>query len=311
MNENHDVLAECSSVVSCIGGYELWFRTTSLRFLGGVNTDIQGESHMHTMYDIHWVTKGSFLICCNGETLRVTPDTVVIIPPNLMHGTMADPDSPVPCARGSFKISFVRSDARHPAQTAGADSFERIVRTFSAISRPVAIADMFGALALVQTMYQEMSRQEFGCYQLLQAAIIAFVTLLAKSILQTRLPEKLQEVCVSGMRQELIQEYFISKHVEAANAQELADLLDISIRQLNRILKETYGMTFRQKLAWHRLFKAKRLLQTTTCTLSEIAEQCGYSSASSLSRAFRNYEGWTIGEMRRSGRLSRSTASDE
>lgn len=34
MNENHDVLAERSSVVSCIGGYELWFRTTSLRFLG-------------------------------------------------------------------------------------------------------------------------------------------------------------------------------------------------------------------------------------------------------------------------------------
>lgn len=77
------------------------------------------------------------------------------------------------------------------------------------------------------------------------------------------------------------------------NQTDLAQLLHVSLRQLNRILQENYGMSFRQKMLQSRMEYAGCLLQSTDERIVAIGTQVGYKEESSFFKAFQNYYGMT------------------
>ncbi|MEQ3724781.1 helix-turn-helix domain-containing protein [Alcanivorax sp.] len=78
---------------------------------------------------------------------------------------------------------------------------------------------------------------------------------------------------------------------------ELASRLCMSPRTLSRRLEEE-GTNARQLLDQTRLEYARRLAQTSTLSVLQIAHRAGYSNASSFSRAFRRHFGVSPGESR-------------
>ena len=70
-------------------------------------------------------------------------------------------------------------------------------------------------------------------------------------------------------------------------------------RQLQRMIQKQYGTTFQKKRTQARISAACILLKTTSYSLSEIAEQTGYSSPEHFSYAFRQQMGCTPGTYRR------------
>lgn len=69
--------------------------------------------------------------------------------------------------------------------------------------------------------------------------------------------------------------------------------IGVSQRQLQRLFKTHVGISPHQYLADHRVRQAKLLLTGTNLTISEVAEQCGYSTTSQFSRAFKKRFGQT------------------
>jgi AraC-like DNA-binding protein len=59
----------------------------------------------------------------------------------------------------------------------------------------------------------------------------------------------------------------------------LAEELKVSRRHVNRLIKTRYGMTFGEKLMEARIRYAKYLLINTSCSVQEISERCGITSA--------------------------------
>jgi len=77
----------------------------------------------------------------------------------------------------------------------------------------------------------------------------------------------------------------------------IADRLHLSSRTFKRKLSE-HGTSFRRLVDATRRAEAVRLLNTTTLSVSQVAERLGYADASSFSRAFHKWTATTPGAFR-------------
>ena len=79
----------------------------------------------------------------------------------------------------------------------------------------------------------------------------------------------------------------------------IRDSLCISPRQLDRILRKSYGMSYREKLTEIRIEVSMDLLLTTEKSVAEISEMVGYSSPANFSTFIKNVTGKTPSAIRR------------
>lgn len=72
--------------------------------------------------------------------------------------------------------------------------------------------------------------------------------------------------------------WFIETHFQLPHlsVNDVAQHVALSPHQLNNILKREYNMTINQTIAERRMIEAKKLLETTNMSISEIANMCGY-----------------------------------
>jgi two-component system response regulator YesN len=96
---------------------------------------------------------------------------------------------------------------------------------------------------------------------------------------------------------------FFESHIkDGGKLEELAAKLYLSKGQLNRLLREKYGMTFREKLLRARMGQAARLLRYTDMPIFKVAEEVGYTATSSFYHVFRDWHGMTPENYRQSNR---------
>lgn len=84
--------------------------------------------------------------------------------------------------------------------------------------------------------------------------------------------------------------YIIGHYSEEIELSQLADLCSLSISHFIRGFKTYTGYTPHEYLLSYRIRQSKQLLTTSSYTIEEIAERCGFNSASHFARAFRNEE---------------------
>jgi len=107
----------------------------------------------------------------------------------------------------------------------------------------------------------------------------------------------------------LIDEFF-NKNFHHKDGDVMLDKkLGVSIRQLNRVLKNLYGCNFREKLKEIRLEIALDLL-TTSKSISEISDIIGYSCPANFSTFIKNTTGRTPSELRLK-RFARNEKSED
>ena len=85
----------------------------------------------------------------------------------------------------------------------------------------------------------------------------------------------------------IIEEYFLYEYVNLS-LQDLSNRLNLSTRQTERILKEYYGKTFRQKKTEAKMSIAVILLRENK-SISYIADTLGFSSLEHFSNTFKKY----------------------
>lgn len=71
----------------------------------------------------------------------------------------------------------------------------------------------------------------------------------------------------------------------------VAHTIATSRRQLQRVLEEVGGVTFRDVLTRMRMRQAARLLRETDLPVAEVARQVGYSQPAQFAKAFRRLHG--------------------
>ncbi len=79
---------------------------------------------------------------------------------------------------------------------------------------------------------------------------------------------------------------------------DLGRQFNLSPAYVSKLFRNRLGTSFRNRLRYHRIERAKRMLRFTGDRMHVIAAQCGFKSQSRLSEAFRKQAGMTPGQYR-------------
>lgn len=104
----------------------------------------------------------------------------------------------------------------------------------------------------------------------------------------------------SAVYTDIVVDYIHRHYREALGVGDLAREAQISPAHLNRFFRQEYGISTMQYLYNWRLKVACRLLESPYLNISEVAAECGFSSANYFIRAFRKKYGTTPGEIKKS-----------
>lgn len=252
-------------------------------------------NHRHPSWELHCVFGGSLSLVAGPHTYRAEAGQLLLIPPATYHhmaSTSPDFDS--------MTIPFSLTRTKAATLT---DNDRRLLDLFQP-NRPILLlqADPPLAQALARMRLAALDRSDLFLYterlrHLCPLVLLELFTQLNRDRQTSSAPlPSVASAEIPYVR--VIDDFFALNYNQPVTRQMLADKLHISIRQLNRILKKGYGMTFNEKVQEIRLKNAVELLQTTTTPLATIAEQLGFSSQSAFSAFIRTTTGHSPSRIR-------------
>lgn len=253
--------------------------------------------HAHSYYEILFSTQGEFFVdTSDGTVMEVGVGDLCLIPPGHYHGTRAGSENSQKLAL-RFHYSK-RTDSR------GKESvYVPFHRAMSACYSAILITqnrEMSNLLALLQ---REILSCEPVTREYIQALLSQFYILLlrrwkgfCKPCMENGDSDTWKEL---EQRRLWVEEYFQEFYAHPITEEHMAARMNLSKRQVSRVLKELYGKSFRQLLIDERLNCAAQLLMSTEQSVDEIAASVGYTSISGFYSAFRQRFGVSAGRYRR------------
>lgn len=242
----------------------------------GENTDV--PLHTHPYYELHVACEGMFQFTVGGAVYLLPSGGACLIAPGMFHNRRS--------IKGGTGAAFGLQLLEGATPLDGEKPFWQVKN-----DREVAIC--------AAGIQRELQGRRPGYRQ----AADAWATLLVLTLLREKQAgQELHLQMDSGdeARASRIDSYMADHMCRTPNAGELAALLHITPRQLERVMRRLYGMTFSRRLRLIRLSNARHLLLTTDLTMEQIALRCGFSGVAVFSAAFRAEVGDTPSRWRRS-----------
>lgn len=258
------------------------------------------ENHNHSAYEIHFILKGSGLVEINGEKHNLFPNSYYIVGPNIYHEQKVDSSNSI--SKYSFRMDYYMletADNFFPAEEGSrvAEVFKNIV-FYSA-------EDISNNLLLMYEIRNELQNQWIGYYSRIQSLFSQLIINIIRDIAsEQKARYKIPDMVSDEKRNLIIEDFFEHNYNSSVTATNLAKLLHVSIRQLNRIMKDNFHMTFKQKMLEKRMEVSKSMLKNTGIPVKEISQRVGYDSESNFYTIFKQKNSCTPGEYRRKNRTS-------
>lgn len=256
-----------------LGEYSIY----SEAFYHTVNPNIT-ENHTHSYYEIHFVTSGCKKVTLNFvEEFYLKPGEFLLICPGVFHMEMPVKGEEIETYSLSFSVKaekdnvpmfgtsayyYIRSDA------------EKLIENF-------------------MVMKEELIAKRPSYKNLVKGHL---TLIYGKLIRLCGLEQKGKENEESKIEQKRMIDHYFNRIFHFGkvdyNIDELASLLFISTRHLNRILHDMYEMSFSERTTYIKLKYAEYLLLQSDKTIDMISEECSWSSTY-LIRSFKEVYGET------------------
>lgn len=257
------------------------------------------ELHSHSSYELHFIPRGKGELRVGRERYQIGPGALYLTGPGVFHEQKADRLDPM----SEFCLNIEVLPPKPPARDLPARLLEEQDAMLAVLKETTFWfgSDRFSTVPLFEEIFAEMEQGRLGSY----ARIQSLMALIVINALRNFAPRKAgsSELPRKGLhesRRFLIDRYF--DQAEGPSREELASLVGTSVRQLNRILVEYYGMSFLEKLNYGRLQKAADLLQTSSLSILEISDQLGFSNQGYFSSRFKERYGCTPTRFRKKSR---------
>ena len=154
--------------------------------------------------------------------------------------------------------------------------------------------------SLVLLLYQEIQQEHIFADEYIKSIMAQIYIRLVRCMEKATVAqqnnyqpdEKKQRIC-------WIENYFELYFDKPITEDHMAKEMNLSKRQVSRVLRESFGSSFRQILIEKRLHRAAQLLLSTNLPIDKIAETVGYSSISGFYFSFSQKFGISAGEYRK------------
>jgi AraC-like DNA-binding protein len=254
--------------------------------------------HNHSSFEVQLIFKGSGIMRIEGESIHFNGRCAFLIFPGVYH--VLDFTPGIETKRRSFSFSYEPSRVRQLSSTK--HEMNEIQGLLTNDNKKYYYVKDFPDSI---DKYLEDANSEFMEHRLfyhasLQAIFSCALTKIFRAF-EGGKEEKysINEDEYDAMRIFTIEKFFDERHFEDVKAEELADLLGISVRHLNRVLNKFFGVSFSEKLTKTRVEVAKDLLKNTDMSVFDISWKVGYASTVGFSSAFKRHTNMTPGAYRK------------
>ncbi len=238
--------------------------------------------HNHGAYEVHVIEAGQFAFRINGSETVLGPGQCCVICPDVYHskGNALAADAVKYC----FKFEYVQSESDAP----------QIWEYLKNIDGICIYENCEGEIGLLKNLRVEMRDRGIGYRTSINSLASRLLVCIMRNICGSEKTN--QDKSTDGMdenRSAVIDAFFALNHMNGIHARDLADILNLSTRQLGRVLQKQYGLTFGEKLIRIRVQAAKELLENSGMTVSRIAGTVGYNNTRYFNEAFKKVTGMT------------------
>ena len=264
---------------------EIPFAGTVLKLRMGPNDDQERRTwnmgrHSNAEFEIHILLSGSCDLELGNQDIQFQTAKAMLIAPGTFHG-------PHNLSEDFERFCFSFMPTRQDFSQQLCDQV-RNVAICSLPSEAIMICRLILDELKVGLSYSEDAVRAF------------FTQLLVIIFRRTHLEfsDKSVPVNTATWRTTVIDQFFAPWPDAFGTEDELAAMLNLSRRQLNRVLVQNYGMGYRQKMLRARMEYAGELLCTTDQKIGQIGALAGYTAESSFYKAFHSYYHMTPQEYR-------------
>ena len=264
-------------------GPDFWIHAETIESRSRLhNWEIKQHRH-ETFFQILQIRTGEGDALFGRDRLRLTPGTIVTVPPGIVHGFRFSHD-----LNGQvITMLATRVSARPPCL------MRFMARPGLFRVEPDAEGDYL--MATLDRMEQELALHFEPRTALLEACLDVFLTLAASRIGSS------DDASESAGRDRLARlNVLVGAHYRQHRpAAFYAEALGISITHLNRVTRSGAGKSFQQLLTDRLMTEARRNLVFSLLSVQQIAYELGYADPAYFSRTFLRATGETPGAFRK------------
>lgn len=244
--------------------------------------DIVGQEstlHTHKEFEIYYMKEGRCTYHIDGNTYKVLPGDIILIPGNTSHrttyGGVVHTRQLVNCANAYIPKAVLERIA----------GIGYLYRNRKVISQ---LEEMFAKIEHEYSHADVLSEEVLKCF----TAELLFIILRHKNEHENTIAEN---NFIST-----VQEYIQNNYMNEVRLSALAEQLSVSQEHLSRVFKKETGMGFKEYLTGFRLQKAEEMLKHETGrAVSEVAYACGFNDGNYFSYIFKKAYGVSPTEVRR------------
>lgn len=228
---------------------------SKIRFINRHDTgNDEFKLHFHNCYEIIYVLSGKGSAVIGDETHSVSDGTYCIIPPKTKHTEILD---------GYGEIIFIGFEHDNPELMLKAGVYQSVGTSVPMILNRIA---------------EEYTRQNLG-YNIAAQALLDL--LLVTAVRETGATNK------KCKDLDYIKAYIEQYYNRKISFAQLADLSGYSYDYFRHMFKQRFGVSPQEYMIDIRLRQAKRLLEKTELSCTEIAYNCGFSNSAQLTSMFK------------------------
>lgn len=247
---------------------------------------IPEHSHGSSSYEIHYIPFGKGRISLNGELYNVTPNTLYITGPHVLHAQFPDPDEPM--IEYCIYFNIKQKPQKDPSY------LEPFINTTLWFAQ-----DTQNLHVLMKQIFHELEHEYTGYMTQVETLLQQCVVKLVRNYMHRRESKKhFSPSNLVDSKYIILEESFLYEH-QNLTLDKLAKRLGLSTRQTERFIKKYYGKTFMQKKTDSNMAMAALMLTNSTQSITTISENLGYSSLEHFSHAFKKYYGITASQYKK------------
>ena len=241
---------------------------------------IAAHRHANTSYEIHYTERGQGAVTIDGVTRSIGPGTLYITGPGVLHTQRSDLASPI--VEYCLYLNCQLSPHAEP------DGFKQFLDTIFWMGN-----DTLGVFPLLHRLIEENRAPQPGVREMSDCLLKQIIILLVRMYRRDAVPAQTDghaPLLTRAGLMPIIEDAFFYRY-RTLTLGSLASLLNLSVRQTQRLLQRNFGKTFTQKLNEARMSAAIQFLINSENTITGISDELGFSSIEHFSAAFKRFVG--------------------
>lgn len=242
--------------------------------------------HFHNEYEIFYLIEGERTFFLDNRSYKVVGGSLILVNENTIHMTRASSNEDT----GHDRIILYINK----------QTMKELDAIFPNVNLVQFFRDHYGVfhlsneqqaqfLELYQSLQREFDHKDHNSNTVISMKILLYFIEFFRKSQSATLVDVESKVSSKYKTIYAVSDYISQNYTETISLEALANQFFVSKYYLCRTFKEVTGYGINEYYHIHRIQKAKRLLEETTLSISEISQSLGYESMTHFERTFKTY----------------------